>query len=77
MKELLSGLIGALIATLLNIFYLYLFDQKKLRIDILLDAVAYSDNIYKHLIDLHTDKHAEYTGNKRGLLPDEYRIISR
>ncbi len=77
MEQLLSGFLGALIATILSIFYLYLSEQKKLRADVLLEAVAHSDEIYKHLIDLHTEKNAEYTDKKRGLLPEEYRIVSR
>lgn len=66
-EQLLSGFLGALIATIPSVFYQYLSEQKKFRADVLLEAVAYSDEIYKHLIDLHTKKKAEYPDKKRGL----------
>jgi hypothetical protein len=77
MEQLLSGFLGALIATILSLFYLYLSEQKKLRADIFLETVTYSDDIYMHLIDLRNEKNAEFTGKKRGLIPEEYRIVSR
>ena len=53
MSELLSGFIGALIATLLSILYFFISEQKKLRSDVMLEVVGYCDDIYRRLQDLH------------------------
>ena len=77
MEYLLSGLIGALIATILSVVYLYISEQARLRADVLLQIVDYCDDIYTHLQGLHTYKDAVYTNKKMPLTSDEYRKISR
>ena len=76
MESLLSGLIGALIATLLSVFYHHNSERKKMRSDVLLEVVAYCDDIYRHLTDMHIHKDLEYTGKKSAFNADEYRHIS-
>ncbi len=77
MESLLSGFVGALIATILSIFYLYLSEQARLRAEVMLEVVGYFDDIYTRLQMLHVDKDSGYTGKKKGLTDQEYRIASR
>lgn len=77
MTILLSGLIGALIATTLSVVYHYISDKSRLRSEVALEAIGYFDDIYRLLQMLHIDKDATYTGKKRGLTDEEYRISSR
>lgn len=77
MLLLFSGLIGAIIATLLSVLYHYISEQRKIKSDVLMEVVSYCDEIYGHLIDMHCYKDHEYMGKKRSLHPEEYRIISR
>ena len=56
MDQLLSGLYGALIATILSIIYLYFSDQIKLRSEVMLEVVGYSDDIYKAISEFPNSK---------------------
>lgn len=76
MFELLSGFIGALIATVLSVVYLYIAEQAKIRTEIALDVVAYCDDIYDCLQLLHTHKGIVYTHAGPGIDPDKYRDIT-
>lgn len=71
MEILLSGLLGALFATILTIFYQYVGEQNKLRVDVMLEAVAYFDDIYENLQILHALKDALYRKDKKELSEDE------
>jgi hypothetical protein len=77
MQSLLSGFIGALIATLLSVLYHYTSEQWRLRSEVMLEVAGYFDDIYTRLQMLFVDKGASYTGRKRGLTDEEYRITSR
>ena len=77
MKSLLSGLIGALIATLLSLIYHHNSERKKMRSDVLLEIVSYCDDIYTLLRQMHVHKDHKYTGKKPALHADEYRLITR
>jgi hypothetical protein len=70
---LLSGFLGALLATILNILYLYISAQIKLRAEVLVEVVAYCDDIYKNLQVLHVLRDILYTNMKEKLDDDEYR----
>ena len=76
MAQLLSGLFGALIASIFSIIYLYFSGQIKLRSKVMLEVVGYSDDIYNYLSMMHVHKHYMYTENKPGLTDDEYRKFS-
>jgi hypothetical protein len=77
MGILLSGLIGALIATLLSILYHQISEQKKIRGDALMDIVSYCDDVYTHLNQIHGHKQFKYLKKGTILNNDEYRIINR
>ena len=77
MTILLSGFIGALIATILSVIYNYISEKSRLRSEVALEAIGYFDDIYIRLQMLHVDKDATYTGKKRSLTDEEYRISSR
>jgi hypothetical protein len=77
MDSLLSGFIGALIATVLSVIYMYISEKYRLRSDCMLEVVGYFDDIYTLLQRLHVDKDASYTGKKRGLTDEEYRTSSK
>lgn len=76
MSELLSGLIGALIATILTVVYLYLAEQAKLRTEMALEVVGYCDDIYDRLQLMHVHKDTVYTHSGRGMPPEDYRAVS-
>ena len=76
MDQLLSGLFGALIASILSIIYLYFSAQIKVRAEVMLEVVGYSDDIYNYLQMMHAHKHLIYTENKPALTDDEYRNFS-
>jgi hypothetical protein len=77
-KLLLSGLIGALIASVLSILYQYLTEIIRRRRDIMIEVVSWSDDIYDRLQAVQTQKDTVYpVGAKRYLTDDEYREISR
>lgn len=75
--DLLSGFIGAIIASFLTIVYLYFAAQISRRGDILMEIVAWGDELYDRIGSLHNYKAAVYTGGKVGLTESEYSIISR
>jgi hypothetical protein len=76
MSELLSGFIGALIATILTVVYLYLAEQAKLRTEIALEVVGFCDDIYDRLQLMHVHKDAVYTHSGPGMPPEDYRAAS-
>lgn len=77
MEQLLSGLYGALIASILSIIYLYFSGQIRLRSELMLEVVAYCDDIYHRLSEMHVHKDRTYSEKKRGLTDDEYRKYSQ
>lgn len=77
MQYLLSGFVAAVIATLISVVYLYLTEQSRLRSEVTVEVADYFDDIYTRLQILNVDKDAAYTGKKRGLTEEEYRITSR
>lgn len=77
MGLLLSGLIGALIATLLSILYHHISEQKKIRSDALMEIATYCDEIYTHLILIHGHRNLKYFKKETILSNDEYRAINR
>jgi hypothetical protein len=75
--QLLSGLIGALIATILSVVYLHIAENVRLRTDVMLEVLGYTDDIYDRLQRLFVHKDVVYTTGQAGLSPDEYRATSR
>lgn len=77
MKLLLSGFIGAFIATLLSIFYSYITEQVRHRREIMIKVVEWADDIYDKLEFLHVQKEKAYTEGKRALSDEEYWKMSK
>ena len=77
MDYLLSGFIGALIATILTVVYLYIADKVRLRTEITLEVVAYCDDIYDRLQVMHSLKDITYVQNDNLITTDEYQSNSR
>jgi hypothetical protein len=77
MENLLSGFIGALIATILSVAYLYVAEQIRLRTEVALEVVGYCDDVYNRLQSMHVHKDKVYTKTSTGLEPEVYRAISR
>lgn len=73
MDVLFSGLVGAFFATILTTYYSYVSDQWKWRANILLEVVAYCDDIYDNLQNLSVMKNASYTNKKKEINHDDYR----
>ena len=74
---LLSGLLGALFATLLSALYHYASEKSKLRSEVLLEIVGYIDDIYHHIQEIHAVKNKEYRENVQVLTPELYDQINR
>lgn len=51
---LLSGFLGAFLATLLSIIYLYISGQRKLRMEVLMDVVGFWDDIFDRFLIYHS-----------------------
>lgn len=77
MESLLSGLIGALIATILSVVYSYVAEQIRLRTEVALEVVGYCDDVYNRLQSIHVHKNRVYTETGPGLEPELYRTTSR
>lgn len=77
MEEMLSGFIGALIATFLMVVYLYIAEKIRQRIEIALEVVGYCDEIYNRLQYMHVYKEKKYTQNGNEIEPEIYRANSR
>jgi hypothetical protein len=77
MSLLFSGLLGAIIATLISVLYHHISEQRKIKSDVLMEIVSYCDEIYIHLIDMNSYKDHDYMNKKQALHPEEYRMISR
>jgi hypothetical protein len=75
--NLLSGLFGALIATVLSLVYLYISEKAKLRGEVLLEVVGYCDEIYYILQMLQAEKELEYTEHESTLTGGEYRTANQ
>lgn len=76
MHILVSGLIGALLATLFSLLYNHISEQVKLRIDFMMATVEWLDNIYTRLQTMQVHKERVYTNKAPSLSEEEYRIIS-
>ena len=77
MKLLLSGLIGAFIATTLTIIYNYIREQVRHRRDVMMQTVSWVDDIYDRLQMIQVQKERAYTGKEPALSTEEYRIMTR
>ena len=72
MDNLISGLIGALIATVLSIVYLHISEVIRRRYDLAIDIAVYSDEIYNDTQVIHSYKSMLYSGkeiSKEALVP--------
>lgn len=63
--DLLSGLIGALIASILTIIYLYFTENIKFRETILLEIIDYLENIYHRVQTIHSLKKNLFTNKQK------------
>lgn len=77
MENLLSGLFGALIATVLSAVYSYVAEQIRLRTEVTLEVVGYCDDIFNRLQTIHAHKDHVYTNTDSCLEPDIYRANNR
>ena len=77
MGFLLSGLIGAIIASLLSVLYQYITEQIRRRAELMMEIVTWADDIYERLQIMSINKEEIYAGGKPYLTRGEYRVISR
>ena len=75
-KILLSGTIGALMATLLSVWYQNRSEQIKNRTDVIIAVVDWADSICAHLTALQVDKERRYAGQSPSLSNEEGRSMS-
>ncbi len=76
MELLLSGLLGALIASVLSVFYQHVSVQANRRFDVMLKAVDYFDELYDNLQTLQVYKHQAYTHGIEVIGDEEYQSLS-
>ena len=62
-----SALIGAIVGSLVIVQYTYVSDRLKQRGEVMQEVVAYCDDIYHLIQDMHVRKDAIYTKNLDGL----------
>lgn len=77
MEQLLSVLIGVLIASILSVVYLRFSEKLKIRSEVLLEVIGFCDKIYQHLQNFHVYKNAEHTDRDLDLTIEDYRCLSR
>jgi len=78
MNVLLSGLIGAIIATLLSVLYQHLFSLANERRQLFVEVVSWLDNFEELLRGLQVQKDVVYEQLKKQYLSDdEYKTMSR
>lgn len=73
---LLSGLVGALIATALSVIYQYASEQSKYRGNLAIEVVNWLDKIYIRLQEMMIHKERVYSGKDPSLTQEEYRKLS-
>ena len=71
MAVLLSGLIAAVVATLLSVYHFHLAEKIRKRTDVLLETVSWSDDLYAHIAQLHVCKKRAYTGQQVGVKKEQ------
>jgi len=76
-SNLLSGLIGALLATALGAAFAFWIERLRLKAEVTLAVVGWADETYQGLYDLCMAKNEYYTKGKHPLEPAEYERNSR
>src|SRR5713101_3643304 len=74
---LLSCTLGAILATALGAAVSFWSERLRVKSEVLLHVVGWSDDAYVRVIDLHMSKHAAYRGDKPYLQREEYDANSR
>jgi len=77
MEQLISVIIGVLIASILSMGYMHISENLKIRSEVLLEVVGFCDEIYHHLQNFHVYKNAGYTDRDLDLTIEDYRCLSR
>ncbi len=77
MDVLLSGFVGALIATLITVIYLYISEQIRRRFEVTLDAIGYTDELYNLIQIVIGYKDSLYTRNIESMSIEEYQSKQR
>ena len=75
--NLISGLIGALIATVLAIAYDFFMQRGRLRAEVSIIILSWVDGIYCQIQDLQEQAEGSYTDGKLLLTQDEYNATCR
>ena len=77
MEQLISVIIGVLIASILSVGYLHISENLKIRSEVLLEVVGFCDEIYHHLQNFHSFRNSEYTDRDLDLTIEDYQCLSR
>ena len=77
MSNLLSGFLGALIATLLTIFYQIYAQKMRISAEITIKVIEWIENIYFLLQDLQVQAEGVYKYNKEYLSQEDYNAKCR
>jgi len=77
MLILLSGLVGAIIGTIISIIYHNISGQERRKEQVIMEIVKWTDDVYERLQMMQLQKEKVYNGEEPPLSAEEYRIISR
>lgn len=69
--DILLAFLGAVIGSFVSVQYMYVSDRLKLRGEVMQEIVAYCDEIYHLIQDMHVRKNGFYTRNFSGIESDE------
>ncbi len=76
MELLLSGLLGALVASILSVFYQHVSIQANRRFDVMIKTADYFDELYDNLQTLEAYKRKAYTHGME-VVTEEYQSLAR
>jgi hypothetical protein len=74
--DIVFAFIGAIVGSFVTVQYMYVSDRLKQRGEVMLEVVAYCDDIYHFIQDMHARKNALYTNNLEEL-DNEYAADSQ
>lgn len=70
--EILFAFLGAILGGVITVQYMYVSDRLKFRGDVMVEVVAYCDNVYQLIQEMHAQKNAFMANNLSDQMSSEY-----
>ena len=74
--EILFAFLGAILGGVITVQYMYVSDRLKFRGDVMVEVVAYCDNVYQLIQEMHALKNAFMANNLSDQMSSEYGAYS-